>query len=151
MLTGTAGESAGSTAESCQALPCSVETAGEEDERAEAAPATSDSSEPARLVSNSSSLGLEKESTVAGGGDGEGGGGEGGGGEGGEGGGGNASGLPSTAPAASAALGALWGPGGVRWAGGRLGGVLADLSLRRILQSLAQQERLGLGVGLGVG
>ena len=142
-------ESVGDTEEeSCRASARSVAASVEEDEPAEAEPATSQSSETTRLAANSSSLGLENAGTAAGEGGGEGGGGEGGEGEGGEGGEGEdeggkggvgkADGLPSTAPAASAALGALWGFGGSRWAGGRLCG-LAELSLRCILQSLAQQ------------
>ena len=150
-------DAAGDTEEeSCRASARSVAASVEEDEPAEAEPTSSQSSETTRLAANSSSLGLENAGTAAGEGgseDGGEGGGEGGGGEGGEGEGGDggegedeggkggvgkADGLPSTAPAASAALGALWGVGGSRWAGGRLCG-LAELSLRCILQSLAQQ------------
>ena len=138
MLTDTPGELARDTEESSRAPPCSTEPSGEEGERAGAEAALQggvmldELEEAAAAVATLQMARAEEEA--------EGGRRRGSSGEEGEEEGEEEGGLPSTAPAASAALCALWGPGGARWAGGRLCG-LADLSLRCILRNLAQQER----------
>ena len=138
VLTDTPGELARDTEESSRAPPCSTEPSGEEGERAGAEAALQggvmldELEEAAAAVATLQMAKAEEEA--------EGGRRGGSSGEEGEEEGEEEGGLPSTAPAASAALCALWGPGGARWAGGRLCG-LADLSLRCILRNLAQQER----------